>query len=44
MDYKIDFVQMDDSGHETSSIVSRMFETYGLNINIDIFRSTDIEK
>ena len=43
MDYKIDFVQMDDSGHETSSIVSRIVETYELHINIDIFSSTVIE-
>ena len=43
MDYKIDFVHMDDSGRETSSIASRIVETYELHINIDIFSSTVIE-
>ena len=52
LDFKIDIIRYIDttenseilhtdfSGHETTSIVSRMFETYDLTINFDSFRYT----
>ena len=52
LDFKIDIIryidttgnseilQTDFSGHETTSIVSRMFEMYDLTINFDSFRFT----